>query len=137
MSANSAELELGVKPMVKYDEHGLIPAIVQDAATGNVLMMAWMNAEALQNTLKTRKATFYSRSRKKMWVKGESSGHVQEVLDLRTDCDQDVILLKVKSHGPACHVGFPTCFYRSWIPATDELKIVEQKTFDPDQVYKK
>lgn len=136
MSANSAEIELGSQPILKYDEHGLIPAIVQEAATGQILMMAWMNPEALAKTIATRKATFYSRSRKKSWTKGEESGHFQQVLEIRTDCDQDVILLKVKSHGPACHVGFNSCFYRSWT-AQGELQIVEQKCFDPKQTYKK
>jgi phosphoribosyl-AMP cyclohydrolase len=137
MSAQSAELELGAKPMVKYDSNGLVPAIVQDAASGQVLMMAWMNDQALRQTILKRKATFYSRSRKAFWTKGESSGHFQEVVEIRTDCDQDVILLKVKSHGPACHVGFNTCFYRRWDLDGGELAIVEPKAYDPEQVYKK
>lgn len=137
MSTANAELELGSKPMVKFDEHGLVPAIVQDEKTGTVLMMAWMNAEALRHTITHKKATFYSRSRKKMWVKGESSGHVQVVKQVLIDCDQDVILLKVESHGPACHVGYGSCFYRAWDGQSDSLSIVGEKQFDPDQVYKK
>ena len=128
--------ELGDQLQIKFDEQGLVPAIVQNADTGQVLMMAWMNHDALQHTLKTRKATFFSRSRNKMWVKGESSGHIQQVLEARVDCDQDVILLRCKSLGPACHVGYHTCFYRA---ADDkgQLTFVEEKTFDPDNVYNK
>lgn len=121
---------------IKFDDKGLVPAIVQDAATGELLMMGWMNEAALKQTLETGKATFYSRSRQKMWVKGESSGHIQEVVDARVDCDQDVVLLKCKSHGPACHVGYHTCFYRS-ADSQGNLKVVEEKVFDPDAVYDK
>lgn len=128
--------ELGTKLDVKFNDQGLVAAIVQDAATGQVLMMGWMNDAALKQTLATKKATFYSRSRNKMWVKGEESGHVQEVLDARVDCDQDVVLLRCKSHGPACHVGYQTCFYRS-ADASGNLKVVEQRVFDPAKVYRK
>ncbi len=121
---------------VKFDEKGLVPAIVQDLATGQVLMVGWMNQAALQQTLETRKATFYSRSRNKMWVKGESSGHVQEVVEARVDCDQDVVLLLCRSHGPCCHVGFNSCFYRT-ADAAGALKVVEKKVFDPQSVYHK
>lgn len=129
-----AEREVGGVPMVKFNEQGLVPAIVQDADTGAVLMMAWMNAAALRQTLATRKATFYSRSRDKMWVKGESSGHVQHVIEARTDCDQDTVLLRVRSDGPACHAGYKTCFYRAW--EGEALKFVEPRVFDPAAVYK-
>lgn len=121
---------------IKFNDQGLVPAIVQDVDTGQVLMMGWMNAAALKQTLETRKATFFSRSRNKMWVKGESSGHVQEVVDARVDCDQDVVLLRCKSHGPACHVGYCTCFYRQ-ADAQGNLTVVEEKDFDPDAVYRK
>lgn len=131
------QLEIGTTPMVKFNEQGLVPAIVQDAETGNVLMMAWMNDAALKQTIETGKATFYSRSRGKMWVKGESSGHVQRVVEIRTDCDQDTILLRVKSDGPACHAGYRSCFYRAWEPGGAALKFVETKVFDPGSVYKK
>jgi phosphoribosyl-AMP cyclohydrolase len=133
---SDAEREAGRQPMIKFDEHGLVPAIVQDADTGAVLMMAWMNEAALAATLANGKATFYSRSRKKMWVKGESSGHIQQVIEARVDCDQDAVLLRVRSHGPACHAGFSTCFYRAFNGGS-ELKFVESKTFDPDAVYHK
>ena len=133
--------ETGTTLDVKFDANGLVPAIVQDAGTRQVLMMGWMNRAALEQTLATRKATFYSRSRNKMWVKGEESGHIQEVLEARIDCDQDVVLLLCKSHGPACHVGFHTCFYRATkaptVGAADSLGFVEQRVFDPKTVYKK
>jgi len=95
---------------IKYNEHGLVPAVVQDAGTGQVLMLAWMNAEALRRTIDTRQATYWSRSRQSYWVKGETSGHRQRVLEVRTDCDNDTILLRVEQTGPACHTGAPTCF---------------------------
>lgn len=120
---------------IKFDEKGLVPAIVQDIDTGEVLMMAWMNEAALKQTLEIRKATFYSRSRDRMWVKGESSGHVQEVIEARVDCDQDLVLLKCKSHGPCCHVGYNACFYRT-VDADGKLTVVEKKVFDPEKVYK-
>lgn len=120
---------------IKFDDKGLVPAIVQDIDSGEILMMAWMNEAALKQTLEVKKATFYSRSRDKMWIKGESSGHVQEVVEVRVDCDQDLVLLKCKSHGPCCHVGYNSCFYRK-ADADGSLTVVEQKTFDPDEVYK-
>ena len=97
-------------------------------------MMGWMNQAALDQTLSTRKATFYSRSRKKMWVKGESSGHVQEVVEARVDCDQDAVLLRCNSKGPCCHVGYQTCFYRA-CDGDEKLKFVEEKVYDPKSVY--
>ncbi len=120
---------------IKFDDKGLVPAIVQDIDTGEILMMAWMNEAAVKQTLEVKKATFYSRSRDKMWIKGESSGHVQEVVEARVDCDQDVIVLKCKSHGPCCHVGYNTCFYRK-ADADGSLSVVEEKVFDPNEVYK-
>jgi len=96
----------------KYDERGLVPAIVQDADSGEVLMLAYMNAEALELTLATGQAHFWSRSRQELWHKGATSGNVQEVLDVRIDCDEDTLLLLVHPAGPACHTGNRTCFYR-------------------------
>lgn len=96
----------------KFDADGLIAAIAQDAETGEVLMLAWMNADALQATLDTKRATYWSRSRQTLWVKGETSGNVQEVTEIRIDCDQDAVLLKVKQTGGACHTGRDSCFYR-------------------------
>jgi phosphoribosyl-AMP cyclohydrolase len=94
-----------------YNEAGLIPAIAQDATSGEVLMMAWMNAEAVAKTLETGKVTYWSRSRQSFWIKGETSGHVQELVDFRFDCDQDCILVMVNQTGAACHTNRRTCFY--------------------------
>ncbi len=132
---SAKECEVGMQLDVKFNEDGLVPAIVQDAATGDVLMMAWMNDAAIKHTMECGNATFYSRSRKKMWVKGESSGHTQKVIDLRVDCDQDTVLMRVESAGPACHVGYQTCFYRA-LESADSLKFVEERVFDPADVYK-
>ena len=96
----------------KFDTSGLVAAIAQDAESGEVLMLAWMNAEALARTLKTRRATYWSRSRSEIWVKGETSGHTQDVIEVRVDCDQDAVLLKVRQTGGACHTGRESCFYR-------------------------
>ncbi len=132
------ERETGDTLDVKFNDQGLVPAIVQDHASGDVLMVAWMNAQALAQTVRTAKATFFSRSRGKMWVKGESSGHVMHVVQTRVDCDQDVVLVRVKPAGAACHVGYQTCFYRAIEDAdAGRLKFVEQRVFDPDEVYGK
>ncbi|MEM9168177.1 MAG: phosphoribosyl-AMP cyclohydrolase [Pseudomonadota bacterium] len=97
----------------RFNADGLIPAVVTEAQTGRLLMLAYMNADALQRTLETRDAWYWSRSRGKLWRKGETSGHVQKVVDVRTDCDQDAIQLIVEQTGAACHTGRPDCFYRS------------------------
>lgn len=96
----------------KFDEHGLIAAIAQDADSGEVLMLAWMNADALQMTLATSRAVYWSRSRSQLWRKGDTSGHEQHVVELRMDCDQDAVLLRVRQTGAACHTGRRSCFYR-------------------------
>ena len=96
-----------------FNESGLIPVIVQSEATGEVLMMAWMNEEAVQRTIDTRKVTYWSRSRQSFWVKGETSGNVQQLIDLRMDCDKDCLLALVKQTGPACHTNRRSCFYTS------------------------
>ncbi len=98
--------------MLKFDDRGLIPAIVQDASTGEVLMFAWMNEEALRRTVESKEAWFWSRSRQELWHKGATSGSIMSVRDIRRDCDEDVLLLKVEAAGPACHTGERTCFYR-------------------------
>ena len=100
----------------KFNADGLVAAIAQDAASGEVLMMAWMNADALDATLRTGRATYWSRSRQELWIKGETSGHVQEVVEVRVDCDQDAVLLKVHQTGGACHTGRASCFYRIVTP---------------------
>jgi len=97
----------------KYDERGLVPAIVQDASSGEVLMLAYMNAEALERTLASGQAHFWSRSRQELWHKGATSGNVQEVVEIRIDCDEDTLLLRVHPAGPACHTDNRTCFYRA------------------------
>lgn len=96
---------------LKFDQNGLIPAIAQDATSGEVLMMAWMNKESLELTIKTKFATYFSRSRNSLWKKGDTSGHLQEVLEIAADCDFDCILLKVKQTGAACHTGKKSCFF--------------------------
>ena len=96
---------------LKFDDNGLIPAIAQEAATGEVLMLAWMNAEAVQRTLASGRVTYWSRSRQAFWVKGETSGHVQELVELRLDCDRDCLLLLVHQTGPACHTNRRSCFF--------------------------
>ena len=98
---------------LKYDDKGLIPAIAQDAETHEVLMMAWMNAESVAKTLDTGKVTYWSRSRQAFWVKGQTSGHLQTLVDFRYDCDQDCILVMVRQEGPACHTNRRSCFYRA------------------------
>jgi phosphoribosyl-AMP cyclohydrolase len=98
---------------LKYNEAGLIPAIAQDAQSGEVLMMAWMNAESVARTLESGKVTYWSRSRQSFWVKGESSGHAQALVDFRYDCDEDCILVLVNQTGPACHTNRRSCFYRA------------------------
>lgn len=94
-----------------YNDAGLIPAIAQDEASGEVLMMAWMNAEAIEKTLETRRVTYWSRSRQSFWIKGETSGHMQELVDFRVDCDRDCLLVLVRQTGAACHTNRRTCFY--------------------------
>jgi len=100
---------------LKFDDKGLIPAIAQDEGTGEILMMAWMNAEAVEKTLETRRVTYWSRSRKSFWTKGETSGHTQELIDMRVDCDRDALLLVIKQVGAACHTNRRSCFYTSVI----------------------
>jgi phosphoribosyl-AMP cyclohydrolase len=97
--------------MLKFDAQGLIPCIAQDADSGDVLMLAWMNAQAVAQTLATGRVTYWSRSRAAFWVKGESSGHVQELVELRLDCDRDCLLARVRQTGPACHTNRRSCFY--------------------------
>ncbi|NNM85503.1 MAG: phosphoribosyl-AMP cyclohydrolase [Phycisphaerales bacterium] len=122
---------------LKFDANGLITAVAVDADNGEVLMVAFMNREALERTLQTRKATYWSRSRSKFWVKGEESGHVQEVQDILIDCDQDCVLLKVRQKGVACHTGRRSCFYRSVLAMSgpESLKIIAEPLVDTKAVY--
>lgn len=113
---------------------GLVPAIIQDVETNRVLMVGFMNEEAWQKTLETGFATFYSRTRNKLWMKGETSGHRLEVKEIRTDCDQDSVVLKVVAHGPGvCHEGYESCFFRQW--RNGEWAIVDSKVYDEASVY--
>src|SRR5438874_9444486 len=121
--------------MVDFEKAGgLVPAIAQDAETGEVLMLAWMNKDAFEETLRTGRACYFSRSRNKLWRKGEESGHVQEVRGVFLDCDADTILLKVKQiGGAACHEGYKSCFFRK--VEDGELKTIAERVFDPKAVY--
>jgi phosphoribosyl-AMP cyclohydrolase len=124
--------------MLDFDKAGgLVSAIAQDAATGEVLMIAWMNKEAFEETVRTKRAVYFSRSRKKLWRKGEESGNVQEVRDIFVDCDNDAVLLKVNQiGGAACHEGFKSCFFRR-IEADGSLATQGERVFDPQKVYHK
>ncbi len=119
---------------IKWNDQGLVAAIAQEQATGKVLMMAWMNRESLQATVQRGEAVYWSRSRQRLWHKGEESGHTQKVLELRLDCDADVILLSVEQHGGiACHTGRHSCFYRVYNDG--EWQSVEGVVKDPEQIY--
>jgi phosphoribosyl-AMP cyclohydrolase len=122
---------------IDFDKSGgLVPAVAQDADSGEVLMLAWMNREAYEETLRSGRACYFSRSRNRLWRKGEESGHVQEVREVYVDCDADTILLKVRQIGDAaCHDGYRSCFYRK--VDADGVHVVGQRVFDPKQVYKK
>ena len=122
---------------LKFDANGLIPAIIQDQKTGRVLMMAWMNRESLEKTVETGKTHFWSRSRQKFWMKGESSGHTQSVKDIAFDCDGDVLLLQVEPIGPACHEGYQSCFYRSIQGRGESFAVTEPQLKTPDEIYGK
>lgn len=121
-----------------FTKSDLIPVIAQDDATGDVLMLAYMNREAYEETLRTGRVCYYSRSRKKLWRKGEESGHVQELKALFFDCDADTLLAKVTQiGGAACHEGYRSCFFRRVDPQTNAVSVVGERVFDPKAVYKK
>lgn len=120
-----------------FDKSELIPVIAQDAQSGTVLMLAYMNQDAYQETLRTERACYYSRSRDKLWRKGEESGNVQEVEEIFFDCDADTLLIKVRQIGDAaCHKGYQSCFFRKLDPRSGEVEVVGRRVFDPAQVYK-
>ena len=124
---------------IRFDEQGLIPAIAQDHANGQILMVAWMNAESLKETVETGRAVYFSRSRSRLWRKGEESGHVQRVVEIRLDCDADVILLKVEQLGGiACHTGRASCFYRKLETGSSapKWKTTDPVLKDPELIYK-
>lgn len=137
-----SDIEEGLALAPRYDADGLVTCVATDAATGDVLMVAHMNAEALRRTVETGEAWYYSRSRKALWKKGESSGHVQRVTEMRIDCDQDAVWIKVEQHGAgACHTGRRSCFYRA-VPLGKGDAVTLQfreasRAFDPDKVYKR
>ena len=124
---------MALSETLKYDGNGLIPAVIQDAENSEVLMVGYMNQEAVDRTLSTGRVTYWSRSRQKFWIKGETSGHVQHVVEVRTDCDKDCLLLRVRQEGVACHDGYRSCFDRS--VAGEELEVVEPRLVDPEKVY--
>lgn len=141
---DKSEIEEGVLLAPKFDDRGLIPVVTTDVGTGEVLMQAWMNQEALTRTIELGEAVYWSRSRQEIWHKGATSGHVQVVKELRVDCDQDSIWLRVEQRGgAACHVGYRSCFYRRVpvgvdAPPETRLQFAEStKAYDPDQVYGK
>ena len=122
---------------LKWDDKGLIPAIIQDEKTGQVLVLFWRNKEALEKTIATGKVHTYSRSRGRLALKGETSGHFELVKSVRTDCDQDVVLIGVEQIGAACHEGYYSCFYRKYETGGAEWKIDGKRMFDPEKVYHK
>ena len=120
-----------------FSKTALVPAIAQDVATGDVLMLAYMDAHAYAETLRTRRVCYYSRSRKRLWRKGEESGHVQHLKHLYYDCDADTVLVKVEQvGGAACHEGYASCFFREIDPASGAAKVIAQRVFDPAVVYR-
>ena len=120
----------------KFDDKALMPAVIQDAKTGEVLMVAFMNKRALAKTLKTGKTHFFSRSRNKLWLKGETSGHIQKVREVLTDCDKDTVVVKVEQKGGACHLGYKSCFVSRLDKKGDLVKVTQKKVFDPHRVYR-
>ena len=136
--ATKQNIEEGLEFIPKFDENGLILAIAQDAETNQVLMVAYMNRQALDLTIQTGYATYFSRSRQKLWKKGEESGHVQKVRQILVDCDQDCLVLKVLVDSGQCHVGYQSCFYRTLKKNSDkELKFIAEKVYNPKEIYKK
>ena len=121
---------------LKWTADGLIPVVVQDYKNSEVLMVAYMNKEAFEKTLETKKVCFYSRSRKKFWIKGETSGHFEHVKEILTDCDKDTLVIKVEQVGGACHLGYRTCFVHQLDEKGDFKKVTQEKVFEPDSVYK-
>ena len=126
---------MSLSEKLKYDGAGLVPAVIQDAENGEVLMVGYMNREAVDRTVATGRVTFWSRSRQKFWVKGETSGHFQHVVEVRGDCDLDCLLVRVRQEGAACHEGYRSCFFRR--RDGDSWTTIAERVFDPATVYKK
>lgn len=140
MSAHSHEMEEGLAFLPKFDAAGLVTVVATDAATGDVLMVAHMNDEALRKTIATGEAWYFSRSRNALWRKGETSGQTQRVVEIRTDCDQDAVWIRVEQIGAACHTGRRSCFYRKVEAEGGGAVLVftdAERLFDPSDVYKK
>jgi phosphoribosyl-AMP cyclohydrolase len=139
-TSDSNDIEEGLSFRPKFDASGLVTCVATDVATAEVLMVAHMNEEALRKTIATGEAWYYSRSRKSLWRKGETSGHVQRVIEMRTDCDQDAIWIRVEQAGAACHTGRHSCFYRRVEEANGGARLCfvdADKVFDPKAVYRK
>ena len=130
-----ASNQMNFYDQLKFNADGLIPAIVQEQSTGRVLMLAWMNRASLESTIATGKTHFWSRSRQKFWMKGETSGHVQVVKDIAFDCDGDTLLIQVEQTGAACHEGYQSCFFRS--VAGQDFKVTEPRLQTPEAIYGK
>ena len=120
---------------LKYDSDGLVAAVIQDCTNNEILMVGYMNAEAIKQTLNTGRVCFWSRSRQKLWIKGETSGHTQTVESVAVDCDGDALLIKVTQKVAACHVGYRSCFYREVSPDGESTRVIGEKIFDADAVY--
>jgi phosphoribosyl-AMP cyclohydrolase len=136
--AANPDIEEGLEFTPRFDKDGLIPAIAQDAQTGQILMVAYMNRQALEHTLQSGFATYFSRSRGQLWKKGEQSGHLQKVERILVDCDQDCLVLEVAVDAGQCHVGYQSCFYRAVKKDTDKkLTFIAEKVYDPKQAYDK
>ena len=134
--ATKQNTEEGVEFIPKFDDNGLIPVIAQDARTGQILMVAYMNRQALDATIQTGYATYFSRSRRQVCKKGQESGHLQKVEQILVDCDQDCLILKVTVDAGQCHVGYQSCFYRVLKKNTDKkLDFIAEKVFDPKEIY--
>lgn len=130
-------IEQGTDFIPKFDKSGLIPVVAQDVRTGDVLMVAYMNSQALELTIEAGYATYYSRSRQELWKKGQTSGHLQKVEQILVDCDQDCLILKVSVDSGQCHVGYQSCFYRALKKNNGKkLEFIAEKVFDPKQAYK-
>ena len=136
--ASKQNIEEGTEFIPKFDDNGLITAIAQDAETGQILMVAYMNRQALDLTIQTGYATYFSRTRQKLWKKGQESGHLQKVEQILVDCDQDCLVLKVTVDAGQCHVGYQSCFYRALNKSSDKkLEFKAEKVYNPKEIYKK
>ena len=134
---NAADSDMSFYDQLKFNQDGLIPAIIQEQSTRRVLMMAWMNRASIEKTIASGKTHFWSRSRQKFWMKGETSGHVQTVKDIAFDCDGDTLLIQVEQTGAACHEGYRSCFFRSLENKGATFKVTQSRLESPEQIYGK